>query len=76
MILHVEIEQEIDGRWLAEVTDLPGVMAYGVSRPGAGTRPPFPSGAPGARRRPSASSPPFAGGAGSLGRPRRRNARR
>lgn len=38
MILHVEIEQEVDGRWLAEVTDLPGVMAYGVSRPDAVAR--------------------------------------
>ena len=27
----VEIEQEEDGRWLAEVVDLPGVMAYGAS---------------------------------------------
>ena len=27
----VEIEQEEDGRWLAEVVDLAGVMAYGVS---------------------------------------------
>jgi len=35
MVLHVEIEQEADGRWIAEVTDLPGVMAYGVSRPDA-----------------------------------------
>jgi predicted RNase H-like HicB family nuclease len=25
----VEIEQEEDGRYLAEVADLPGVMAYG-----------------------------------------------
>ena len=25
----VEIEQEEDGRFLAEVVDLPGVMAYG-----------------------------------------------
>jgi predicted RNase H-like HicB family nuclease len=25
----VEIEEEEDGRWLAEVVDLPGVMAYG-----------------------------------------------
>lgn len=25
----VEIEQEEDGRYLAEVVDLPGVMAYG-----------------------------------------------
>ncbi len=29
MTLNVEIEQEEDGRWLAEVVDLPGVMAYG-----------------------------------------------
>jgi predicted RNase H-like HicB family nuclease len=27
----VEIEQEEDGRFLAEVIDLPGVMAYGDS---------------------------------------------
>lgn len=24
-------EQEIDGRWLAEVPELPGVMAYGIT---------------------------------------------
>ena len=28
----VEIEREDDGRWLSEVTDLPGVLAYGASR--------------------------------------------
>lgn len=28
----IEIEQEQDGRWLAEVPDLPGVMTYGKSR--------------------------------------------
>ena len=38
MMLHVEIGQETDGRWLAEITDLPGVMAYGVSRPDAVAR--------------------------------------
>ena len=27
----VEIEQEEDGRFVAEVVDLPGVLAYGVS---------------------------------------------
>lgn len=27
----IETEQESDGRWLAEVMELPGVMAYGVS---------------------------------------------
>lgn len=25
----VEVEREDDGRWLAEVVDLPGVLAYG-----------------------------------------------
>jgi predicted RNase H-like HicB family nuclease len=29
MNFRVEIEQEEDGRWIAEVVDLPGVMAYG-----------------------------------------------
>lgn len=29
MTLVIEIEQETDGRWLAEIADLPGVMAYG-----------------------------------------------
>ncbi len=29
MKLSVEIEQEEDGRWIAEVPDLPGVLAYG-----------------------------------------------
>jgi len=27
--LKIEIEREDDGRWLAAVVDLPGVMAYG-----------------------------------------------
>jgi predicted RNase H-like HicB family nuclease len=31
MSYRVEIEQEDDGRWLAEVVDLPGVLAYGAS---------------------------------------------
>lgn len=30
--LLVELEQEDDGRWIAEVTSLPGVLAYGASR--------------------------------------------
>lgn len=29
MKLVLEVEQETDGRWLAEIADLPGVMAYG-----------------------------------------------
>jgi predicted RNase H-like HicB family nuclease len=28
----VEVEQETDGRWIAEVMDLPGAMVYGESR--------------------------------------------
>jgi predicted RNase H-like HicB family nuclease len=32
MPLTVEVEQETDGRWLAEVPDLPGVMGYGQTR--------------------------------------------
>ena len=32
MHLRLEIEQETDGRWIAEVTGLPGVMAYGLTR--------------------------------------------
>jgi predicted RNase H-like HicB family nuclease len=33
--LRIEIDREADGRWLAEVPDLPGVMAYGADRPTA-----------------------------------------
>lgn len=29
--LRVEIEREADGRWLADIIDLPGVMAYGLT---------------------------------------------
>jgi predicted RNase H-like HicB family nuclease len=32
MGLSVEIEREEDGRWIAEVPQLPGVLAYGQSR--------------------------------------------
>jgi predicted RNase H-like HicB family nuclease len=30
--LTIEVEQEDDGRWLAEVTELPGVLTYGQTR--------------------------------------------
>ncbi len=30
--LRIELEREIDGRWIAEIPALPGVMAYGESR--------------------------------------------
>jgi predicted RNase H-like HicB family nuclease len=32
MAFTIELEQEDDGRWLAEVLELPGVLAYGQSR--------------------------------------------
>lgn len=28
----IELEQEEDGRWIAEVLGLPGVLAYGATR--------------------------------------------
>lgn len=28
----IELELETDGRWIAEVIDLPGVMVYGQTR--------------------------------------------
>ena len=31
-MITVDVEQEVDGRWIAEVPDLPGVLAYGQSR--------------------------------------------
>lgn len=35
MHLNIETETEADGRWLAEVTELPGVLAYGPTRDAA-----------------------------------------
>ena len=32
MLFRVEFDQEEDGRWIADVVELPGVMAYGASR--------------------------------------------
>lgn len=31
MKLEIEVEKEDDGRWIAEVPSLPGVLAYGAS---------------------------------------------
>jgi predicted RNase H-like HicB family nuclease len=31
-MLRIETEKEEDGRWIAEVTALPGVMAYGATK--------------------------------------------
>lgn len=36
--LSVEFEQETDGRWIADIPDLPGVMAYGQTREEASAR--------------------------------------
>jgi predicted RNase H-like HicB family nuclease len=32
MRLMVELDRETDGRWIAEVVDLPGVLVYGATR--------------------------------------------
>lgn len=32
MKLTLETEQEVDGRWIAEVPELSGVLAYGATR--------------------------------------------
>jgi predicted RNase H-like HicB family nuclease len=38
MKFNVEIEREDDGRWIADVVDLPGAMAYGQTREEAVSR--------------------------------------
>jgi len=35
MALRIETDREVDGRWIAEVVDLPGVMVYGPDRESA-----------------------------------------
>lgn len=32
MKFRIEIDREDDGRWIAEISELPGVMAYGKTR--------------------------------------------
>lgn len=32
MTFRVKIEQETDGRWIAEIAQIPGAMAYGITR--------------------------------------------
>lgn len=32
MKFRIEIDREDDGRWIAEIPELPGVMAYGKTR--------------------------------------------
>jgi predicted RNase H-like HicB family nuclease len=36
--MRIEIEREEDGRWLAEISDLPGVLAYGETEQSAVSR--------------------------------------
>jgi predicted RNase H-like HicB family nuclease len=36
MNLEIEFEQETDGRWIAEIPEIPGVLAYGVTPTQAG----------------------------------------
>ena len=32
MTFRIDVEQEEDGRWIAEVLELPGAMAYGITQ--------------------------------------------
>ena len=32
VVFGIELEQETDGRWIAEVPELPGVLAYGSTQ--------------------------------------------
>jgi predicted RNase H-like HicB family nuclease len=32
MQLTIEIEREVDGRWIADVREIPGALAYGSTR--------------------------------------------
>ena len=32
MTFQIEIDREVDGRWIAEVPDLAGVLTYGATR--------------------------------------------
>jgi predicted RNase H-like HicB family nuclease len=38
MDFRIEFEQEDDGRWIAEIPELPGVLAYGSTRLQAGEK--------------------------------------
>ncbi len=32
MTLNIETEREAEDRWIAEITEIPGVLAYGVTK--------------------------------------------
>jgi predicted RNase H-like HicB family nuclease len=36
-VLHIELDREEDGRYIAEVVELPGVLAYGDTQEAAAT---------------------------------------
>jgi predicted RNase H-like HicB family nuclease len=38
MNFDIEFEQEEDGRWIAEIPEIPGVLAYGVTSLQAGAK--------------------------------------
>ena len=38
MNFDVEFDQEEDGRWIAEISEIPGVLAYGLTPLQAGAR--------------------------------------
>ena len=38
MDYQIEFEQEDDGRWIADIPELPGVMVYGATRAEAASR--------------------------------------
>jgi predicted RNase H-like HicB family nuclease len=38
MNFEIEFEQETDGRWIAEIPEIPGVLAYGVTPQQAGAK--------------------------------------
>jgi len=31
MVLTIELDKEEDGRWIAEVVEIPGALAYGIT---------------------------------------------
>jgi predicted RNase H-like HicB family nuclease len=37
-MLRIELDREEDGRWIAEVPELPGVLVYGATREEAQTK--------------------------------------
>lgn len=38
MKYNIQFDQEVDGRWIAEIKDLSGVLAYGVTKKEAATK--------------------------------------